>query len=257
MRSALAAIAVVVALAAPSTASAIVGGYKAPAGAYPFAVRLVTNGNTPATGAYCGGTLIAPNVVLTAAHCTGPADAPWVPENIYALVGSQALDSAERVNVITIIRHPKWSYATFHYDAAILILEHSVTAPTLQLATSTIPAGSGVNAAGWGATRDWGPYAMNLRSVNLKLRTRTACAKGNPASTGIPFWSVSELCASGPYRGSCEGDSGSPLVGIVNGQAALVGLTSIGYGCGDSTHPIVYTRITAIRAWAMSVLASA
>ena len=68
------------------------------------------------------------------------------------------------------------------------------------------------------------------------------------------YFAPSMLCAGNPGRDTCSGDSGGPLVGTFAGHTALVGITSFGYGCAEDAHPGVYTRVSAIRAWALAQL---
>lgn len=247
-----------VALALPASASAVVGGNAVRTGAYPFVVA-VGDGEGP----MCGGTLIAPSVVLTAAHCV--AGLVGQPGQVQVLAGSTRIsaDLAEEaaaghlVQVTAVYVHPKFSPRSMHYDAALLILARPVSGVrTLSLATSSPLAGSTVSAAGWGETRQGGPTSPgHLRSVSLKVGTTQACRRGN-AVLG-DYFAPSMLCAGNPGRDTCSGDSGGPLVGQSDGHLALVGITSFGVGCARSGHPGVYTRAAAIRGWVLAQVARA
>jgi secreted trypsin-like serine protease len=242
------------ALALPAQVLAVVGGNAVHPGGYPYVVAV---GDT--SGAYCGGTLIAPDVVLTAAHCiTGK---PTSLQRLRVLAGSPVVrtdlaraDGVHVLGVTAVYVHPKFSEQSMHYDAALLILDHAVAGVrTLPLAGVSPRAGSTVSAAGWGATHERGTSARgHLRSVVLKLATTSACTRGN-AIVGR-YFAPSMMCAGNPGRDTCSGDSGGPLVGSVAGRTALVGITSFGYGCAEEAHPGVYTRVSAIRAWALAQL---
>ena len=127
MRVTLSLVCALAALALPAPAFAVVGGAAVHSGAYPFVVAV---GNTD--GTYCGGTLIAPNVVLTAAHCiTGR---PTTLQHLRVLVGSPRLradlatpDGVHVLGVSAVYVHPKFSEATMRYDAALLTLDHSIS----------------------------------------------------------------------------------------------------------------------------------
>jgi trypsin len=230
-----------VALACPVAASAVVGGNAVKPGSYPFVVAI---GDT--TGFYCGGTLIERDVVLTAGHC--------LTDRRTALANLRVTDSIRTLGVTAVYVHPKFDEQSMHYDAALLILERPLTGVrTLPMAISSPLAGTTVSAAGWGKTReDATTTPRSLRSVVLKVGTTTACSRGN-TSFG-PYFSPSMLCAANPGRDTCSGDSGGPLVSASSGHAALVGITSFGDGCARAGHPGVYTRVSAIRAWAVSQL---
>lgn len=246
-----------VALVLPAAASAVVGGKAVQTGSYPFVVSV-----GDAAGPKCGGTLIAPNVVLTAAHCiVGAVSRPdelrilsGSPTISSDLAGEEAAGHVARVTAFYV--HPKFNRQAMRYDAALLILEQPLSGVrTLALASVSPLAGSTVSAAGWGATQEDGAYAdAHLRSVSLKVGTTTSCARGNSA---FDYFAPSMLCASSPGRDTCSGDSGGPLVATSGGQLELVGITSFGLGCARTGHPGVYTRASAIRGWATAQIASA
>jgi trypsin len=254
MRITIAVASAVLALALPASASAVVGGTAVEAGGYSFAVAV---GDT--TGAYCGGTLIAPNVVLTAAHCITEGRTALAQLRVFA--GSTSIradlaanDAAHVLGVTAVSVHPKFSQQSMHYDAALLILDQAVAgARALPMATSSPASGTTVSAAGWGKTgeHETGP-SDRLRSVLLKVGTMRACKRGNAIPGG--YFAPSMMCASSPGRDTCSGDSGGPLVGTSNGQAVMVGITSFGFGCAQAGHPGVYTRVSAIRAWTLAQL---
>jgi trypsin len=244
-----------VALALPAPANAVVGGKSVESGRYPFVVAV-----GDAKGADCAGTLIAPSVVLTAAHCVAARAAE--PQKLRVLVGTQrvvaqpsAPGSAQTLLVTAVYVHPLFRAETMHYDAALLFLEHPVTGlRTIAMADSSPLAGAIVSAAGWGETRERATtMPVHLRSVVLEVATKRACGRGNVIPGG--YFTPSMMCAGRPGRDICSGDSGGPLVGTSHGHAVLVGITSFGFGCARSGHPGVYTRVPSIRGWALGQMA--
>jgi secreted trypsin-like serine protease len=241
------------ALALPVPAAAVVGGTPVPSGGYGYAVAI---GDTD--GAYCGGTLIAPAVVLTAAHCITAR--PTSLARLRVLAGTRtigadlALPDGDRVRGVTAVYvHPKFSQTTMRYDAALLVLDGAPAGvPVIPLTAATPRAGSSVTAAGWGTTGEGASAVAQLRSVGLTVATASSCRRGN-ARLG-PLFAPSMLCASGPRRDTCSGDSGGPLVGRSHGRAVLVGITSFGDGCARAGKPGIYTRVSAIRAWTLGQL---
>lgn len=244
------------ALALPAPASAIVGGTAVHPGSYPYVVAV-----GDASGPDCGGALIAPSVVLTAAHCivghVGGAGEVRVLAGSHAISADLAAEEASghAVRVTAVYVHPKFSVGTMRYDAALLMLARPVTGVrTVALAAASPLAGSRVSAAGWGRTRAGGATSPGqLRSVALVVGTVRACARGNAAIGS--YFAPSMLCAAAPGRDTCSGDSGGPLVARSGGRLELVGITSFGFGCAQAAHPGVYTRVSAIRGWALAQIA--
>jgi trypsin len=252
MGTRLTAVCSLVALALPAPAYAVVGGKSVQSGRYPFVVAV-----GDAKGADCAGTLIAPSVVLTAAHCVATQAAE--PQKLRVLVGTQSIlaepsatSSAQTVLVTAVYVHPLFRVETMHYDAALLFLEQPVTGVrTIAMADSSPLAGATVSAAGWGETREHATtMPAHLRSVVLEVATKRACGRGNAG-----YFTASMMCAGRPGRDTCSGDSGGPLVGTSHGHPVLVGITSFGLGCARTGHPGVYTRVPSIRGWALGQMA--
>jgi secreted trypsin-like serine protease len=242
-----------VALAAPGSASAVIGGKTVQSGAYPYVVAV-----GDAQGPECGGTLIAASVVLTAAHCVAGRQA----SSVRVLLGSHALPasfavaeaSGRATRVTAVYVHPKFTPEGLHYDAALLLLAHPAAGlRAIAMSAASPAAGTRVSAAGWGMTKEHGATSPgHLRSVSVAVGTARSCGGG---ATPGRYFAPSMLCAGSPGRDTCSGDSGGPLVATLHGRLELVGITSFGIGCAEPRHPGMYTRVSSIRAWALEQVA--
>jgi trypsin len=248
MRTKLTILCSLAALALPAPALAVVGGSAVQSGRYGFTVAV-----GGAQGADCGGSLIAPSVVLTAAHCV--ADEAAKPWKLRVTAGSRTLSDAPTVGVASVALHPLFRAETMRYDAALLFLEHPVSGVrTIAMADSSPLAGATVSAAGWGETSEGATTLPDrLRSVVLTVEAKHACGRGNRIPGG--YFAPSMMCAGNAGRDTCAGDSGGPLIGSSHGHTVLVGITSFGFGCARAGHPGVYTRVPSVRGWALGEMA--
>lgn len=221
----------------------IVGGRWAQASDNPFQVGLLFKDiKTDFYAQYCGGTLIAPSVIVTAAHCSDFVRSL----DVQVLVGSRFLDgSGRRINVTHISVHPRYDPYTLDFDVAVWFLAERVSGmPVARLAHRDGPAGRLLTATGWGALGEAIGYPSRLYKVEVPLVERAECKK----SYGRAF-SLSMLCAGEEQggAGTCFGDSGGPLA---RGNR-LFGIVSWGIGCARPYFYGVYTRIShdPVRRW--------
>jgi secreted trypsin-like serine protease len=240
-RSLFVALLVAAAVAAPAAAAGreprIVGGDVAPSGAYPWMVWLTMGGNQ-----FCGGSLIASDTVLTAAHCT----AGLTPDEMQVAVGREQLSDESSGQVIDVIGYAEYPGRG---DAAILRLAQPVEIDPVGLATPEQAAlyapGGDATAVGWGLRREYGYQPSdNLREVDVPIVSDRACARayGHDVVT-----TSTEICAGAKGRDTCAGDSGGPLlVWDEAGTPFQVGITSFGHGCARARYPGVYTEVPAI-----------
>merc|ERR1712110_317391 len=199
-----------VATAAPGTCQCgvkggndrIVGGQKTKEHEYPWQVGLVTRtGRTP----FCGGTLISPNHVLTAAHCTRSD-----PSSMTVLVGEYNIGDEEytRVDIAEVLDHPNYNSDTLDNDYAILRLANPVSF-TNEVSPACLPADvsatyAGVLATvtGWGTLSSGGSQPTVLQEVDVTVTTNTECNNAYGSIT------ANMVCAADSGKDSCQGDSG-------------------------------------------------
>lgn len=229
--------------------SMIVGGTIAPAGVWPSIVALVPAGTPSAAGAFCGGTLIGPSAVLTAAHCVVTDGLALAPAEIDVIAGATDLaGSGERIAVAAIRVHPTYRAPGDGADAAVLILATPSSAPVAAFARAGEDAADVDRAgeiAGWGARSETDTIgSTSLLSAPVTVFGTSRCAR----YLGSAYSARLALCAGRPEGGvdTCSGDSGGPLR---DGTGLLIGVTSWGVGCGRAGRPGVYTRVAAVADW--------
>ena len=107
-------------------------------------------------------------------------------------------------------------------------------------------AGQMLTASGWGRTSESGGTADTLQKVTVPVISNDKCQEMYPGET----IDASVLCAAGPGKDSCKGDSGGPIFGTdAYGDDYLVGLVSWGYGCARAEYPGVYARVSHFKGW--------
>lgn len=213
---------------------------------------------------FCGGTLVAANVVVTAAHCVfdntvAGAFAP--PSHFQAISGRTLLSSGDGqetdFQAYYILADgsgtPLYNPQTAAFDVAFAVLaQPSTTGTPIQIAgpdeRGAWNAGASALISGWGDTNP-DPNAENfpnqLYAASVPIVDDSTCA-ANYSAQGVSFDPATMVCAGLPQGGTdtCQGDSGGPLVvaGPVSGFR-LVGDTSFGIGCAAPNSPGVYARV--------------
>ena len=229
----------------------IINGTTAASSSHPFQVGLLYKAEPDNFFAqYCGGSLVRPNVVVTAAHCSDFVTA----NEVQVLTGARRLDgTGTRRNVAGIIVHPAWDPATSNNDVAVWILTTSASGiPLAKLATSDPATGTNLLATGWGDTTDsesTASFPIELKQVNVPLVSRANCNDANSYNGAI---TTRMICAGFDAGGkdTCQGDSGGPLTRKQDGSfKVLTGITSFGSGCADPDYFGVYTRVSEFRNW--------
>ncbi|MGI3198596.1 trypsin-like serine protease [Streptomyces sp. GLT-R25] len=246
--------------ASPSKSPFIIGGGETTIASAPWMVQLGYSDPATGNGYFCGGTLVAPNKVLTAAHCVAGLD--WV-SNGAVLAGTTDLDDYATGTPAGVYRqwtHPRYNEATAQNDIAVLTLDRPLEQQWLRLAASDdsalYKAGTAATVYGWGLTSgaEDATLSTKLKKASLPLVADSTCNSAMQAVLGDDeFIEGSMTCAGTPATGAdegtnspCNGDSGGPLV-VGN---KIVGIVSWGVaGCtGKGAYP-VFTKVSSY-AWA-------
>lgn len=235
----------------------IVGGTEAEEGVHPFQVALVAKSfdRDDYQDQFCGGSLVAERIVVTAAHCVDFITDPGF--EVQVLVKARMLDgSGERVDIKRIHVHPAYDETYLDYDVAVLELETPVTGvPFARLASRPPTTGGAVlRVTGWGTLSDLpkpeSPIALQKVDVPFVPRTDDYCGD----LFGI---TPRMLCAGNAGVDSCRGDSGGPLtINSGAGFTELVGIVSWGPVCAAPDLPGVYTNVAeySVNAFIRSVI---
>ena len=267
----------------------IIGGISAVPGDIPWQAFINIDFSDNGTEVYlCGGVVIAPRIMLTAAHCIVNGGRIATPLHVKVWAGITSVFSATSRNAIPVSAinvHPSYNSSNFNNDIAVIRLSQDLpeTAIPIQIASvSTQNRADAEFANTWVANSSrpanllisgWGSVTPNPDSAGSTQLQQTVLS-GVPDRVCDNLWGSSVhpgvysifVCASPPSpnlsRDSCFGDSGGPLV-WQDPQASsdpdfglrLLGLVSFGEGCAGNL-PGVYTQVSTYLDWIAAVTGS-
>ncbi|XP_053431506.1 chymotrypsin-like elastase family member 2A [Nycticebus coucang] len=239
----------------PPQVSRVVGGEDARPNSWPWQVSLQysSNGQWRHT---CGGSLVANNWVLTAAHCISSS------RTYRVVLGRHSLSTQEpgslAISVSKLVVHEDWNSSQLSKgnDIALLKLANSVSLnDKIQLAclppaNTILPNNYPCYVTGWGRLQTGGALPDILQQGRLLVVDYATCSSpgwwGSTVKTNM-------VCAGGDgVTSSCNGDSGGPLnCQAANGQWEVHGVVSFGstLGCNYYHKPSVFTRVSNYIDW--------
>ncbi|XP_061919192.1 trypsin-3-like [Entelurus aequoreus] len=225
----------------------IVGGHECAKNSVPYQVSLFTGYNS------CGGVLLSPEWVLSAAHCRTKSDVEvrlgehdiWEPEG-----------TEQHVMSAQFIPHPDYNPRTQDSDIMLIRLSRPASLNNY-VRTVTLPSrcatdGTMCHVSGWGNIRpsdEGSRYPHKLQCLDVPLLSDDACFNA------YPFQITDNMICAGYLEGgkdSCQGDSGGPMTC----DGMLQGVVSWGKGCAQRNKPGVYTKVCNYVRWIQTTMLS-
>ncbi|XP_054283193.1 trypsin-1-like [Macrosteles quadrilineatus] len=239
-------------------AARIVGGVNASQGEFPWLVSLKKGRNH-----LCGGTLIASEWVLTAAHCLCSGSEVMDAKNLRVAAGVHDLRQGRDLDVpvAQVKLHPQYRCDHYLHDIAMLRLGAVVSwGPNVLPACFPLPtpeqtfADVEAEVAGWGWTDEnfsKGYRSDVLRKVRLMIVNNSKCQNWYSSQGKRIKIQATQMCAGVENGGkdACQADSGGPLMVGEGSDLMVVGVVSAGIGCARPKLPGLYTRVTHYLDW--------
>uniref|UniRef100_A0A8C6NXQ0 Transmembrane serine protease 3a n=1 Tax=Nothobranchius furzeri TaxID=105023 RepID=A0A8C6NXQ0_NOTFU len=232
----------------PLSSTRIVGGNMSKPGQFPWQVSLHLNNEH-----ICGGSIIAPNWIVTAAHCVYDLS-QWT---VFVGLTELPINGAKAIAVKTVISHGQHQNNRIpDYDIALMKLATSLVFTNNDFVKPICLPNHGEEFAdgtmcwisGWGATEFEGESSVVLRSAMVPLISAKTCNQPDVYRGRL----TSRMICAGYLEGgvdACQGDSGGPLACERSSEWKLVGVTSWGEGCALRNKPGVYTNVPAVLSW--------
>jgi len=241
---------------APLSDLRIVGGEEVSPHALPYQVSVQSTSGSH----FCGGSIIADDMILTAAHCMEGVDGNS--PNMQVRVGAHSLTDGSGQVIKVATTYTNQEYPNLSKDVAVLKLAEKITdknTKIIKLADQSffdakVKVGTALKVSGWGTLTSNGSMPDKLMAVNVPYVSNEVCNSAEAYSGKVQ---ATEICAGYKEGGkdSCQGDSGGPLVVKEGNDYVQVGIVSWGEGCADANKYGVYGKVDALKSWIDSAVA--
>uniref|UniRef100_UPI004038FA11 coagulation factor X n=1 Tax=Callospermophilus lateralis TaxID=76772 RepID=UPI004038FA11 len=227
----------------------IVGGRDCEEGECPWQALLIDEENE----GFCGGTILSPFHVLTAAHCLHQA------KRFKVRVGDRNTEKEEGNEMVheveVVVKHNKFVRETYDFDIAVLRLKTPITfrmnvapacLPQKDWAEATLMTQKTGIVSGFGRTHEKGRPSSTLKMLEVPYVDRNTCKLSSSFTI-----TQNMFCAGydAKLEDACQGDSGGPHVTRFKDTYFVTGIVSWGEGCARKGKYGVYTKVTAFLKW--------